>query len=139
MPLPCSHGFIAAGLAAGCVNPLLPTDMSPAVGSMRIAFTTSANTPAKGLPNAQTLWEFPRSLASTLGQGQAWACAMATALDSLDNERFNQLFSSGLLDAYAALCIIREKSLVEDFLDTIARYSGALFNPSLMLPRRLML
>ena len=130
LPVPCSPGYLAAGIAAGQSNPFYPFDISPAIRGAHLAFVAASHALEEGDLSLRELWEYPRAHARQWAVGQAFTAKMMAGIQSLSEKQFDTMLASGLIDTYALSCLFRNRPLEEEFLDRFARVSRALFQPS---------
>jgi len=136
MPICGSMGFLMVGQAAGYGNPVLPQDLTARLAGVMLAFQASSHALAEGDVGSESLWEYSRGMATQWGRNQAFAWALMEALGTAGSGIFDDLFSAGLMTPYAASCLVRNRVIEEEALDSIFRSLSAIRRPGALMAWR---
>ncbi len=136
MPICGAMGFLMVGQAAGHGNPLLPQDHTARLAGTMLAFQAASHALAEGDVSSEALWEYSRGMATEWSRNQAFAWALAEAVGNAGAAVFDDLFSAGLLTPYAASCLVRNRPVEEDSMDSLFRSLSALRRPRALMAWR---
>jgi len=135
-PICGSSGFLLTGQAAGQGNPVLPLDSTARMAAVMLAFQASSHALAEGDLTSESLWEYSRAMATEWGRNQAFAWALFDALSNGGASVFDDAFTTGLMTPYAASCLVRNRLIVEEALDRLARSLSAIRKPGALMAWR---
>jgi len=133
MPICGSQGFLMVGQAAGHGNPVLPQDHSVRMAAVMLAFQAASHALAEGDVGSEALWEYSRGMATEWGRNQAFAWSLFDAVGSAGATIFDDLFTVGLMTPYAASCLVRNRVVEEDAMDSLFRSLSAVRKPGALV------